>query len=83
MTIRDLKRIPRERWPFTTVADIVRPLEQAPAVSPDMSLVQALELMTREDVNQLPVVSNGKFAGVISRGLIVQFMETKSELKAA
>jgi Zn-dependent protease len=83
VTIGDLKRITRERWPFTTVADIVRPLEQAPAVSPDTSLVQALELMAREDVNQLPVVSNGRFAGVISRGLIVQFMETKAELKAA
>jgi len=83
VTIGDLKRITRERWPFTTVADIVRPLEQAPAVSPDTPLVQALELMAREDVNQLPVVSNGRFAGVISRGLIVQFMETKAELKAA
>ena len=48
-----------------------------------MSLVQVLELMTHEEVNQLPVVSNGRLAGVISRGLIAQFMETKAELKAA
>jgi Zn-dependent protease len=68
---------------LVTIRDLKHPLEQAPAVSPDMSLVQALELMAREDLNQLPVVSNGRFAGVISRGLIVQFMETKAELKAA
>jgi len=39
--------------------------------------------MVREDVNQLPVVSNGKLVGVISRANVLQFLQTQAELKAA
>jgi Zn-dependent protease len=83
VTINELKRVERNRWPFTTVADIAFPLEQLRAVSPETSLTSALELMAREDASQLPVISNGKFVGVIGRGNVVQFMETQQELKAA
>jgi predicted transcriptional regulator len=40
-------------------------------------------MMVRDDVNQLPVISNGKLAGVISRGNVLQFLQTREELKAA
>ena len=83
VTITELKRIERSRWPFTTVADIALPLEQLVSVSPETSLTSAFELMARKDLTQLPVISNGELAGVISRGQVQQFMETRQELKAA
>src|SRR5438093_3105057 len=83
VTINELKRVPRERWPFTILADILDPLEHVPKVSPDTALADALQLMAREDVNLLPVISNGRLAGVISRGHVVQLMQTQAELKAA
>jgi Zn-dependent protease/CBS domain-containing protein len=83
VTINELKRVKSSRWPFTTVGDIALPLEQLHAVSPETPLTNALQLMARENVSQLPVISNGELVGVINRGHAVQFMETQQELKAA
>jgi len=83
VTMNELKRVERGRWPFTTVAQIARPLEKVRTVSPDTPLTQVLELMVKEDVNQLPVIANGEIAGVISRSHVLQFLQTRAELKAA
>ena len=83
VTVRELKQVERERWPTTTVSQIRLPFDRIRTVSPDMDVTQALQIMLREDVNQLPVISNGKLAGVISRADILQFLQTQAELKAA
>ncbi|HYR91477.1 MAG TPA: site-2 protease family protein [Terriglobia bacterium] len=83
VTINELKQVERNRWPFTTVAQIARPLEKVRTVSPDTPLSRALELMAAADVNQLPVMSNGQLMGVISRSDVLQFLQTRAELKAA
>ena len=83
MTVHELKQVERQRWPFTIVSDIVLPFDRIRTVSPDIKVTQALEIMVREDVNQLPVIVNGKLAGVISRGNVLQFLQTQAELKAA
>jgi CBS domain-containing protein len=83
VTVHELKEIPRDRWPLTTISQIELPFDRIRTVSPDTNVTQALEIMVREDVNQLPVLSNGKLAGVISRGNVLQFLQTQAELKAA
>jgi signal-transduction protein with cAMP-binding, CBS, and nucleotidyltransferase domain len=37
-------------------------------------------MMSREDVHQLPVLFNGKIAGVMSRAHILQALQSRSEL---
>jgi Zn-dependent protease/predicted transcriptional regulator len=83
VTIDELKRVGREQWPFKTVGDIVLPFEQMPTVSPETSLVDAMQLMMQRNVNLLPVLSNGRLNGVVTRNDVVQFIETRQELKAA
>ena len=36
--------------------------------------------MSREDINQLPVVSNGKIEGIFSRGQVLRYLQTHAEL---
>jgi CBS domain-containing protein len=72
--------VPKQRWPFTTVADVMRPLDQARTVGPNTSIIEALELMASQDVNQLPVISNGALAGLISRSHVLQLLQTRAEL---
>jgi CBS domain-containing protein len=43
-------------------------------------VAEALEMMGREDVNQMPVVQHGSLAGIISRGHIVRVLQTRAEL---
>ena len=80
ITPNEVSSIPRARWPYTTVADVMRPLDQTRTVEPSTPITQALELMTGQDLNQLPVLSNGMLAGLISRGHILQLLQTRAEL---
>jgi Zn-dependent protease/predicted transcriptional regulator len=80
ITPHEVKEVPRERWPQTTVAEAMRPLAQLRTIRSDTPVTEVLETMGREDINQLPVTSNGQLEGVISRGHIVRFLQTRAAL---
>jgi Zn-dependent protease/CBS domain-containing protein len=80
VTLHELKRVPRPRWRYTTLGDVMRPLERMRTVSPETPVSEAIERMARDDVQQLPVVSNGHLDGVLSRANIMRFLETRAEL---
>jgi CBS domain-containing protein len=62
------------------VDDIMRPLDQLRTVTVDTPVIQALEIMGREDVNQLPVIQEGHLQGIISRSHIFELLQTIREL---
>src|SRR5262244_3157191 len=64
ITTHEVKKVDRERWSQTSVQSVMRPLSQLRTVAPETPAIQALELMGREDMNQLPVISNGRLQGV-------------------
>ena len=80
ITPNEITEVPRARWPYTTVADVMRPLDQVRTVGPDTPVTEALEVMAREDLNQLPVATDGQLAGVISRAHVLQLLQTRAEL---
>ena len=80
ITPNEVTMVERPRWPYTTVAQVMRPLDQLQTVTPETPLVNALQVMGREDVNQLPVVSKGQVDGIVSRGHILQLLESRAEL---
>jgi len=80
ITPKEISNVPRNRWPYTTVADVMRPLEATKTVRPDTPITEALELMTVQDLNQLPVISEGGLAGLISRSNILQLLQTRAQL---
>jgi len=80
ITPHEVKAIDRARWPYTTVGDVMRSFDTLRTVSPERPVTEALEMMGREDVNQIPVVQQGKLAGIISRAHIVRVLQTRAEL---
>lgn len=80
ITPHEVRQIDREQWPQTSVQSAMRPIAQLRVVSPETSAVQALEIMGREDINQLPVVSNGELQGILSRSSLLAFIRNRSEL---
>ena len=82
ITPADISRVERRMWPLTTVEQAMRPQAQLQVVSPDAPVVQALETMARENINQLPVASNGHLEGVLSRGHLLEILRTRAEFKA-
>jgi Zn-dependent protease/predicted transcriptional regulator len=82
ITPHEVKAVSRTRWPYTTVDEVMQTLDRLHSVRPDTSVTDALEIMGREDVNQLPVIRDGRLAGIISRAHILRTLHTRAELHA-
>ncbi|HEX6045253.1 MAG TPA: site-2 protease family protein [Pyrinomonadaceae bacterium] len=80
ITPHEVKAVDRRKWPYTTVGDVMRSLQDLQTVSPDRPVAEALEVMGREDVNQVPVVQQGRLTGIISRSHIMRVLQTRAEL---
>jgi Zn-dependent protease len=80
ITPTEISTVERNRWPYTTVADVMRPLDATRTVNPNTPVTEALEVMAQQDLNQLPVVSDNGLAGLISRGHILQLIQTRAQL---
>jgi len=81
ITPRDVSNISRDRWDETTVREAMRPLQELHVITPDTPVLDALKLMARNDVNQLPVVANGTLQGMVSRSQLVQLLQVRSVLQ--
>ncbi len=77
VTAREVRDIPRPQWPYRTVGDVMRPLEDSQAVDPDTLVLEALETMGRENVAQLAVRREGRLEGIISRSTVVGFLQSR------
>jgi len=80
VTPHEVKEVERQRWPYTTLYDVMRPLDQVHTVTPQTPVMEALETMGRDDVNQLPVVDANHLEGIVTRAHVLQFLQTRMEL---
>lgn len=81
VTSNEVKGIAKARWPYTVVYDVMRPLEELKAVTPETPVSEALEILGRDDINHLPALTNGRLEGMISRDQILSYLLTRAELK--
>jgi Zn-dependent protease/predicted transcriptional regulator len=81
VTPHEVKSIERSKWQASTVSEVMRPLKDLRTVSPRTSVTKALEMMSREDLNQLPVVKDDRLEGIISRSHVLRLLQTRAELR--
>ena len=81
VTPHEIRQVSRSQWPVTLVDSVMRPLEGLHAVPPDTPLGSALQVMAKENVNQLPVMSNSHLDGVLSRAEVLNYLQTRAELE--
>lgn len=77
LTPRDVSRVPPARRHGTMLRAAAHAASTLP---PGASALEALELMAREEVEQLPVVEGGDVAGLLSREDILHALQTRREL---
>ena len=80
VTMRDLKRVAREEWESTSAFRAMTPREKLHGVDAHDDIAAALEVMARENVNQLPVMEFGRFVGFVTRADVLRLMQVRSEL---
>ena len=82
ITPEDVKHLSRDRWDGTTVLQAMRPLGAVQSLKPEATAGEALGLMARENMAQLPVISNGRFEGVVTLSYLVRLLHIRQELHA-
>jgi Zn-dependent protease len=82
LTLHQIKAIPRDQWATTTVEQAMTPLAQLLIAHSNDSLWKAMQAMTADGVNQLPVidVANGGLDGVLARDNVLTFVRTLAEV---
>jgi Zn-dependent protease len=71
----------RTRWAQTTVEQAMRPLDRLPAGDPETPISKALEIMDRENANELPVAKNGRIEGFLTRSGVMRLLQTRLALE--
>ena len=80
ITAHEVKHIERDKWSQLRVRDAMLPLTKLHGVRESANISDVLEVMGREDVNQLPVMSDGHLEGIVSRGQILRLVQTRMEI---
>lgn len=80
ITLSDIRHVPREDWPQTLVGLTMIPLDRMHTATPEQSVKDALPLMTGKDINQLPVVQDGRLVGVLTREAIIRAIQVRQSL---
>jgi Zn-dependent protease/predicted transcriptional regulator len=80
MAFQDVKDVSRDQRASTTVRDAMTPLDKLKLVGPNDELSGVLELLTTADVNQVPVIENGRIIGMVGRDAVLSFIQVRGEL---
>jgi len=82
LTLDNIKAVSRQNWDVTQVKEIMTPLDKVKVAHPNQDALSILEEMDENDINQVPVVSEGRVIGLITRDNLIRFLRTRSELGA-
>lgn len=75
ISLSDFARVARERWPYTPVGHVMRLLDQVTTATPAQPLLEVLHVMGTQNINQVPVVEDGRLVGLVSREEIIRYLQ--------
>jgi len=81
VTLRDIQ-IQEKRWSTTTVGELMTPVSKLKTAKPTEPIASLLELMEEFDIDQIPVLDEGKLSGMVTRHRVLRFLQARAILKA-
>ena len=72
--LQDLQRHPRESWDKGTVGQIMTRAEAMTSLSPEQDAAEAMTVLARRDVNQLPVLDGARLVGLLRREDVLKWL---------
>jgi Zn-dependent protease/CBS domain-containing protein len=78
--LHDVKTVPRERWPFTKVSEVMTPWVELETVSPGDGGSTILARLSARDVRQLPVVEGQRLIGLLHRSDVLRYLQVRTAL---
>jgi CBS domain-containing protein len=80
VTLTDVRKVPRDQWPTTTVYRAMTPATRVHSVAPQDSIATVMRMMAEHDVNQLPVLDRRELVGMLDRGDVMRFIQVRRDL---
>ncbi len=77
VTLKEIKDTPKHGWDTTKVSEVAVAHNKNWEVSPETSIMEALEMMVREDKGRLVVTQNGLLVGLITRNGVARYIQIK------
>jgi Zn-dependent protease/predicted transcriptional regulator len=77
VTLHSTRTVPRDEWANTSIQAVMVPIDRVHSALPDEPVLQILERMQKEDINQMPVLSDGHIIGMIGRDTILRVLQTR------
>ena len=78
-----VKLVPREKWDWTRVKDVIEPLTESNTISPDADAMTALLTMQAHQTTCLIVLEENRLAGVLTLRDLMGFLRMRAELGSA
>lgn len=83
VTLRGLSQVPRDRWDWASITEVMVPWSELTTVTPDTDLLEAIKLMDDRQIAQVPVVRDNSVVGLLTREEVMHFLRMRMELAAA
>src|SRR5207245_8642217 len=81
VTLSNVQHVPSEERAITRVAQIMDGRDRLVTVTPWTPLREAIDVLAREDYEQLPVVDAGRLIGVLTQSDIVRQIQIREALQ--
>jgi len=81
VSLQDVRLLPREGWARTRVAEIMTPIDRLVTITPQEDALEALELLGRGNLNQVPVMEQGRVLGMVRREDILRWLSIHGDTR--
>ena len=81
VTVHDVRKVPLEGRATKTVGEVMTAFDKLRWVRPDDELSSVFQILTGENINQVPVVEDGRIVGMVARDNLLEFIRIHSELR--
>lgn len=77
--VDDVRRVRQDEWERSRVGDVMKPVADLQTLPPDADGSVALDALGRPDVDELPIVEEGRLVGMVRRRDLVRWLEVYGE----
>jgi Zn-dependent protease len=82
--VGELKKVPTSKWTEVLVSDFIQPVQAIETVRANQPLLEVIKRLEQENLQQLMVVSDyGVVVGLLEKASIINFLQQKTQIKAA
>ena len=80
ITLHAVRKVPRENWSSNSVQAAMLSLDHVHSAAPEEPALGVLERMQREDIDQMPILAEGRIIGMIGRETILRVLHTRLQI---